>query len=189
MSVSRRWTVADLDEIEPKEGERYEVIDGKLFVTHAPSWRHQYPASQLHTAIQNWSDATGVGTTLEVPGLVFSAEAGVIPDLVWVSWERLWAAEDSAGHFTLAPELVVEVLSPGSENERRDRQAKLSLYTRVGVDEYWIVNWQRREIDVYRRVARTLELATTLVGDAVLESPLLPGFSVAIARIWPPVHP
>lgn len=186
MSVSRRWTVADLERIEPVEGERYEVIDGELYVTHAPSWRHQHAGSQLNTALQNWSNETQRGTTLQVPGLVFSQESGVIPDVVWSSWERLRAAEDRAGHFTLAPELVVEIVSPGSENERRDRETKLALYSREGVEEYWIVDWQRRTVDVYRRAGDALELVQTLAGDDALESPLLPGFRLQIARIWPP---
>jgi Uma2 family endonuclease len=188
MSVSRRWTVADLEQIEPKETERYEIIDGELVVTHAPSWRHQFPCSQLNTALEIWSGETGRGTTFQVPGLVFSQEDAVIPDIVWSSWDRLWAAEDRAGHFTLAPELVVEIVSPGSENERRDRQTKLALYSRRGVDEYWIVDWQRRTVDVYRRATGGLELVQTLGGDDILESPLLPGFRLELARIWPPTR-
>ena len=188
MSVSRRWTVADLEQIEPVDGMRYEVIDGELYVTHAPSWRHQHTASQLNTALQNWSTETQRGTTLQAPGLVFSAESGVIPDVVWSSWDRLWAAEDRAGHFTLAPELVVEILSPGSENERRDRETKLALYSREGVEEYWIADPRRQAVDVYRRVGSALELVQTLTGDAVLESPRLPGFRLSVATIWPPTR-
>lgn len=51
MSVSRRWTVADLEQIEPVEGERYEVIDGEPYVRHAPSWRHQFPCSQINMSL------------------------------------------------------------------------------------------------------------------------------------------
>ena len=186
MSVSRRWTVADLDEIEPKEGERYEVIDGELFVSQAPSWRHQFPASKLNTALEAWSEETGRGTTLQVPGLVFASGDGAIPDVTWISWDRLRAAEDAAGHFTIGPELVVEVLSPGSDNVRRDREAKLSLYAAQGVDEYWIVDWQRRTVDVFRRAGEALALAQTLGGEDVLETSLLPGFSVPLPKLWPP---
>src|SRR4051794_22092366 len=104
MSISRRWTIEDLEKLEPKETERYELIDGELIVTHAPTWRHQYPISQIHIALGNWSRETGPGTTLEVPGLVFTAIDGVIPDLIWISWARLRASEDAAGHFTHGPE-------------------------------------------------------------------------------------
>jgi hypothetical protein len=46
---------------------------------------------------------------------------------------------------------TVEVLSPGLTNERRDREFKLRLYSRRGVSEYWIVNWQERRLEIYRR--------------------------------------
>jgi Uma2 family endonuclease len=186
MSVSRRYTIADLEQIEPVEGERYEIIDGDLYVTHAPSWRHQFSCIQISTALQIWSGETQRGTTLQVPGVIFSQESGVIPDVAWLSWDRLRAAEDRAGHFTLAPELVVEVVSPGSENERRDRQTKLALYSREGVEEYWIVDQQHRTVDVYRRAGESLGLVQSLAGDDALETLLLPGFRLEIARIWPP---
>jgi len=70
----------------------------------------------------------------------FSESDNVIPDVVWASNERLERLLDEAGHLTAAPELVVEVLSPGKKNERRDREAKLKLYSVQGVHEYWIVN-------------------------------------------------
>ena len=69
MSVSRRYRIADSEQIEPVEGKRYEIIDGEPYVTHAPSWRHQYPCSQINTALGNWSSETQLGTTLQVPGV------------------------------------------------------------------------------------------------------------------------
>ncbi len=59
--------------------------------------------------------------------------------MVWASNERLTALLDDAGHLTAAPELIVEVLSSGAENIRRDREAKLKLYSSRGVREYGIV--------------------------------------------------
>lgn len=61
----------------------------------------------------------------------FSDSDNVAPDVVWVSYERLAQIQDEAGHFRGAPELVVEVLSLGKENE--DRAAKLKLYSVQGV--------------------------------------------------------
>jgi Uma2 family endonuclease len=86
----------------------------------------------------------------------------------------------------LDSELVIEVISPGRENERRDREKKLALYSREGVDEYWIVDWRQRTIDVYRRSGDALLIFETYAADGVLETSLLPGFRLEIARIWPP---
>ena len=187
MSITRRYTIADLEQITPRNGERLELIDGELFVSHAPSWEHQRAATTICTALDIWSDGTGLGTTLQAPGIVYSAESGVIPDVVWISWDRLRMVRDSAGHFTRSPELVVEVMSPGADNMRRDRETKLGLYAREGVREYWIVNLLSQSVDIFRHDGDRLVLVQTAGGDEVLESPdLLPGFQMPVARIWPP---
>ena len=61
----------------------------------------------------------------------------------------------------------------------------LALYARQGVDEYWIVDWQQRTLEVYRRTGEGLALALTLGGHDVLETPLLPGSGAPLPRIWP----
>ena len=105
------------------------------------------------------------------------------PALAWISNERLKGALEADGKLHDAPELVVEVLSPGSANERRDREAKLQLYSRRGVTEYWIVDWMLRCIDVYRRDQAQLHHIATLGEDDSVESPLLPGFSCSVASL------
>jgi Uma2 family endonuclease len=185
VSVQRRYTSRDLDLLPDIEGVRYEIIDGELFVSHSPHADHQYACAVATFALHGWSRQSGLGRTLVGPGLVFSEDDDVIPDVVWSSWERLTSL-DEAGHFRAAPDLVVEVLSPGPANERRDLQAKLVLYTRQGVKEYWIVDWRGHTVRVYRRSARTLELATTLVDGETLTSPLLPDFSLAVPELWEP---
>ena len=72
---------------------------------------------------------------------------------------------------------MVEVLSPGDLNEQRDQEVKLKLYSRYGVQEYWIVNWQLKTLEIYRRAEAQLQLVGTLLVDDTLSSPLLPGFS------------
>ena len=127
-----RWTIYDLDALFENEGVRREIIDGKLFVTRAPHWKHQQIIARLTKALENWSEQYG-GNTLPTPGIVPSQEDSVIPDLIWISNERLAAIEDEAGHFTGFPELVMEVLSAVERNIYRDKQAKLKLYSQGGV--------------------------------------------------------
>ncbi len=179
------WTTADLD-VMPDDGgwKRYEIITGELFVTRAPHIRHQSAAGRIHVCLDNWSDETGIGRSFEVPGIVFTPTDAVIPDVVWVSNERLANGIDQSGHFTIAPELVVEILSAGENNKHRDKSVKLKLYSQHGVQEYWIVNWQLKTLEIYRRTDAQLQIvATLLVGDT-LTSPLLPGFSVLLDRLF-----
>ena len=82
--------------------------------------------------------------------------------------------------------LVVEVLSPGARNEARDRHAKLGLYSRQGVLEYWIVDWRARAVEVYRRDGDGLRLTVRLSGNDVLTTPLLDGFACPLSELWAP---
>lgn len=178
-----RWTVADL-ELLPDNGNRYEIIDGELFVTRAPHWKHQQVSGRIFARLDTWSVESNRGQAAVVPGVLFSDADNVIPDVVWVSSERLNILLDPAGHLNGAPELVIEVLSPGAENERRDRELKLKLYSVRGVQEYWIVNWQVQQVEVYRRGQAVLKLAATLLGTDTLTSPLLPGFACAVGSLF-----
>lgn len=179
-----RWTTSDLDLLPYKEGERYEIIDGELYVSKQPHWRHQYICSQLATELNAWSKKTGLGQANFAPGVIFSEDSDVAPDLIWISNERLNATLDKAGHLHTAPELIIEVLSPGSANQRRDREIKLGLYSRSGVQEYWIVDWQARQIEVYRRKDVELEKLATLAEMDTLESELLPGFACRLVDLF-----
>ena len=186
MSISARFTSKDLERLPDIAGIRYEIVDGDLFASKQPHWHHQYASDGAVRALQDWNDRTGLGVAMSVPGLVFAEDNDVIPDVVWISRARLAAVVDAAGHLTAAPELVVEVLSPGRENERRDREVKLGLYARQGVQEYWIVDWQRRSVEVFRRVEADLVRVATLTGEDVLNTPLLPSFSLPVLGLWAP---
>jgi Uma2 family endonuclease len=177
------WTTADL-ELLPESSNRYEIIDGELFVTRAPHWGHQKASTRITSRLDDWSVATGLGEAVQAPGLIFSDADNVIPDLVWISQERLANGLDTSGHLIVAPELVVEVLSAGAENERRDREAKLKLYSVRGVQEYWIINWRSSQVEVYRRQKAILTLVCTLFPGDELTSTLLPGFACVIDRLF-----
>lgn len=178
-----RWTTADLA-LFPDNGNRYEIIDGELFVTRAPHWKHQKACARIIAAIESWSETTGLGEAVPAPGIIFSDADNVIPDVVWASHERLAVLLDEAGHLTSAPELVVEVLSPGDANEKRDRELKLKLYSSRGVQEYWIIDWRKQQVEVYRRKQAILQLVATLFPSDKLNSPLLPGFVLSVSRLF-----
>ena len=178
-----RWTVADLD-LFPDDSLRREIVDGELFVSTAPHYEHQMTCTECATALGNWNHQTRLGHVIVAPGLIFGDADAVIPDVIWVSRERWALIARETGHLHGAPELVVEVLSPGATNERRDREAKLKLYSTQGVDEYWIVDWRAQTVAVYRRQQAQLRLEATLRRDDTLTSPLLPGFTLAVAQLF-----
>jgi Uma2 family endonuclease len=134
--------------------------------------------------LEAWSVQTGAGEANLAPGVIFADDDDVAPDVVWISHTRRTTALGPDGHLHAAPELVIEVLSPGGTNERRDREAKLKLYSRRGVLEYWIVDWRTQQVEIYRRADLALHLVATLHSTDRLTSPLLPGFVCEIATLF-----
>lgn len=181
--TSTRWTSADLEAF-PTNGMRYEIIDGALHVSQQPAWHHQLACLRLGRYLDEWNEQSGAGVANLAPGLIFADDDDVAPDVVWISRDRLTTALRADEKLHAAPELVVEVLSPGSSNEHRDRAAKRALYARRGVHEYWIVDWRQRQVEVYRREQATRTVVATLYATDTLETPLLPGFSCTVGRLF-----
>lgn len=182
MDTALRWTSADLANF-PEDGKRREIIDGELFVSTQPHFYHQVFCGRLSGALDTWGAPTGAGLAAVAPGLIFADNDDVAPDVTWASRERL-ARILEGDKLRAAPELVVEVLSPGRKNILRDRETKLKLYARRGVDEYWIADWPRHAIEVYRRDGAFLVPVATLGPGATLTSPLLPGFALPLDRLF-----
>lgn len=132
----------------PDDGNRYEAIEGDLYVTAAPSVSHQRVSLALTVALHRILVEGGHGELLEAPvGVEFPATGeGVQPDLLFVSGTRrkIIGSDWIRG----APDLVVEILSPSTET--RDRGMKLKLYRRQGVPRYWIVDPDAGTVEVWR---------------------------------------
>jgi Uma2 family endonuclease len=182
-TTALRFTAADLDAF-PEDGKRYEIIDGELYVSKQPHFYHQLVCTRAWSKLQLWSDRSGDGVAVVAPGIIFAEDDDVAPDVAWASSRRLAITLRDDGKFHAAPELIVEVLSPGAVNEKRDREAKLKLYSRRGVDEYWIIDWQRRSMEVFRRKNARLVLFATLTESDTLTTPLLSGFACPVSELF-----
>jgi Uma2 family endonuclease len=168
-------TVDDLEAM-PEDGNRYEVIEGELFVSCAPGLTHQIVTSNIIHILRDYLDEHPLGAIVPTPGLIFDRYSGVIPDLVFYTHQR--GAEIIAREkLNAAPELVIEILSPGRPNIERDRVAKFQLYGKYGVQEYWIVDIDQRAVEISRTQGSTLALDAILTADNLVTSPLLPGFT------------
>lgn len=183
METLPKLTSADLGLL-PEDGKLYELIEGELYVSRQPSWDHQYSCVRLGRFLDEWNEQTGLGVVNAAPGVIFAEDDDVAPDLVWISHGKLSAALGEDRKLHSAPELIIEVLSPGSSNQQRDRQAKLKLYSRRGVLEYWIVNGQEHEVEVYRYDGTSLRFCATFQSEDLLQSTLLPGFSCHVSKLF-----
>ena len=176
-------TIADLEAMPDDDGNRYELIEGELYVSCAPGLTHQIVSDNIIHLLRSYLDNHPIGIAVTTVGLILSDYDGVIPDIVFfrhedydrlVSNERLYSA----------PELVVEILSPGSANIKRDRIAKHKLYGKHGVKEYWLIDCDQRTVEIYQLQNNVLELHEKLTHQDRLTSPILPDFACTADEIF-----
>ena len=141
----RDWTVDEVRAL-PDDGNRYEVIDGELFVTPAPSWLHQQAAMEFLFLVRPYAHRCALDCYIAPAEVAFSPRRSVEPDLFVVP--RMDGRR--ATHFEEVQRLVlaVEVISPSSA--RADRYRKRHLYQSEDVPEYWIVDPDARFVERWR---------------------------------------
>lgn len=165
----------------PDDGRIYEIIGGELFVTPAPAVRHQWTSAELFGHLWSYLRQRSLGRIFAAPtGVRLSDEDVVEPDLVVVLAEG--AARIGEQVIEGAPDLVVEILSPGSA--RRDLDFKRELYARHGVREYWIVDPETASVEALRLEAGGYSRAGLHRRGDALRSPLLDGLEIALAEIF-----
>lgn len=149
VSSEKPLLTVDYLETLPDDNNRYELIAGELFVSCAPGLPHQLVLQRLQVSLVNFLETNPIGIVAPGAGAVFSDYDSVIPDLVFVRNER-WDKIVANERFVAAPNLVIEVLSAGNQNRKRDLEAKRKLYARFGVEEYWIVDRENRCLMIFR---------------------------------------
>jgi len=179
-NIKPLMTIADLEAM-PDDGNRYELIEGELFVSCAPGLTHQRVLRNILFLVNLYLRENPIGEVISTPGLILSEFSGVIPDLVFFTRE-MGKQIISGERLVAAPAIVVEILSPGSENTRRDRVAKRQLYAKHGVAEYWIVDFSNRTVEVLTGEALAIE--RRLKGEDLLTSTCLPGFSTSTDAVF-----
>ncbi|HEY0544072.1 MAG TPA: Uma2 family endonuclease [Pyrinomonadaceae bacterium] len=175
-------TIADL-EVMPDDENRYELMEGEIIVSRALGLTHQRILTNLLLIIGNYLAQHPLGEAFATPGVIFDEYNSVIPDIAFVSRERI-ALIASGERITGAPELMIEIVSPGSENARRDRVVKRQVYGKHGVQEYWVIDPENRTLKVYRLQQKSLELFATLADQNEVASPLLPHLSFPAIKIF-----
>jgi Uma2 family endonuclease len=168
----------------PDDGKRHELIDGEHYVTPSPNTKHQRVSGNLYFLIRAWLETHPIGHVSYAPfDVVFTRFDVVEPDLLYLSNGR-FSEVVTAQHVTGAPDIVIEIGSPGTR--KRDETIKRHLYEREGVAEYWVIDPELDVVRVYRRdgptFARPMELSRE-AGD-VLTTPHLSGLEIALARVF-----
>jgi len=181
-----KLTYDDLVAMFPEgDGLRHELIAGEHFVTPSPTNRHQELSIRLTLSIgAHLEEHSEQGKLYAAPFDVIMTPYDVVePDLLVVLGDQLHILTEA--NVKGAPGLVVEILSPGTR--KRDQTLKRNLFNRQGVREYWIVDPESNQIEVYRRVADgSFPLQATITSGAgmLLTTHLLPGWSLSVDHLF-----
>ena len=159
IATSHDWTVARLHAL-PDDGNRYEIIDGVLHVTPSPTSGHQWVLQELFLRLLPYARAIGLDVMMSPADIQYSELTVVQPDLFAFRNPTGTAPRSWADVQPLL--LAVEVVSPSSR--RRDLGVKRRLFQAEGVQEYWVVDSARREIE---RSTPESELVETLTVELI----------------------
>ncbi len=189
MSMSKRripFTYEDYKSLPESMEKRYELMDGDLFMVPAPTTRHQRVSQNIEYILVGYARRTQRGQVLDSPVDVVlgkGAEREIVqPDILFVATER--AAIITRAEVAGCPDLVIEVLSPGTEE--RDNHYKKTLYARYGAEEYWIVDPEGNTLQRYVRGADGFAAPIFITAVETFSSPLLPGLVLECREIFAP---
>ena len=166
--------------------ERYELLDGDLIMVPAPNLKHQHVLGNLHYHLRQFITEHGTGRLFLAPCDVYLSDTNVVqPDLLFVSRKRKHLLSDGQ-KVQGAPDLVVEIVSPSSEDT--DRETKHELYGKHGVTEYWLVDPKAETISIHRQRGDTLASTDIFGRGETLRSPLFAGLELHLDDIFSPFY-
>lgn len=176
--VERRYTVADLEKLD--DPGRFELIDGEL-VERDMGYQASVLVGNLLTDISVYVRRNGLGyvsgpdTTVDI----FGGGNLPRPDIVFVSFSTLGDRTAFEGNLTVAPDLVVEVVS--RHDNARNINLKVERYLEAGIKLVWVAWPDTQTVGVYRTDGTVLRLTrnATLSGEDVI-----PGFEIPLSQVF-----
>lgn len=175
-SASSRWGYAEFARI-PGDRNRNEVIAGDICASPRPSPRHQRALIRVLTRLNGFVEEHALGNVFIGPiDVLFGDEDFIEPDAVFVRRERDGIITDRGVEG--APDLVIEVVSPATSHQ--DRVIKRERYAYFGVPEYWIVDYDVKQVEVYRMLQDPLR--PTIYSESFTWQPY-PGGPVLILSV------
>ena len=185
MSPKSAFTYRDYEAL-PNERRRYEIHDGELCVTPAPSFEHQIILSNLVRALMRHVPSVAPGLLLFAPLDVILSDRPdettiVQPDALYIAPDRV--ALTSRRGMEGGPTLAVEILSPSTRTI--DRVTKRRLYARYGVPYLWLIDPDARAIEAFALEHDRYVLAATAAGAEPVDLPPFTGLALVPDALWP----
>lgn len=188
ISIERReWTFEDLESF--ADDVRRELNDNTFFEMPSPTLKHQDIVLRLALFLTQWAMQHGGKAFLSPIDLVLSPTLLFVPDLCFYGREQMATGEVERDpqRLRVAPDLVVEILSPSTAS--RDRVLKFRRYAEFGVRFYWIIDPRERTLQAFQLEQKRYAVEAVL-GEADSFSPVLfPELTLQMEELLGPNQP
>jgi Uma2 family endonuclease len=165
----------------PEDTNRYEIFEGELIVTPSPTTKHQNAVFNLTLLLGQHVKENKFGKMFSAPMDVYFDEGTVVePDLLYISKDRIEIIEER--RINGAPDLLVEILSPGTAD--RDRGFKFHRYAKEGVKEYWIVDPIDKKLEIFVLDQNSFNLHGRFLNDDAVSGPMFSDLSFSLGELW-----
>ena len=180
---ARHATITDLDAI-PDDGNRYELLNGVISMADAPTYRHQLTVRAVFLLVNTWVEQHDLGDTIFAPvDIVLDDHNSLQPDILFIDTQHLTMVRNGKVYGT--PQLIVEVISPGSRS--RDSVEKAIRYAVAGATEFWLIDPELETVAVFALVGNVY-VERAAGDDGVVESTVLPGLTISASTIFATVN-
>ncbi len=179
MRLKEKHTLKDYEAL--PEGAPYQLIEGELVISPAPSFWHQKVLKRLFLRFHERVEKAGIGEVVFSPIDVYLDEENAFqPDLVVILKDSLDKITEKG--IEGAPDLVVEVLS--SSTAYYDLKEKKDVYERKGVKEYWIVDPKMEEVEVYVNEGGNFRKVSSKRKKGSVSSPLIKDLKIDLEELF-----
>lgn len=177
MGTVTKLTFQDYQQLPDREGAGYELDEGTLVMAPSPTWWHNDIRDYIANRLREFVKEHRLGRVTVETEFRLSADTARTPDVAFVTSEKFRSIETHRSPVVGAPDLAVEVISPG--NSAEDTVKKIHQYLEVGCRSVWIIypGLRRAEIHSAQGVQNLRE------SDALQEQSLLPGFSLVLVDV------
>lgn len=181
----KKITVEEFREMEFPDTDHfiYELINGILMRKASPKVPHQRVSMRLSVLFGKWIEKNQAGEFFAAPmDVFFDTYNQAQPDLFFIKNERNFIIDERDGTVMGAPDLIIEIVSPGSI--KADRIIKKELYEQFGVKEYWITDPNNRALEIYVLKENTYFLHQILEIEGKIQSTILTDFEADVKDIF-----
>jgi Uma2 family endonuclease len=184
VAIGKKMTMQEFRNMELDDDDHslYELIDGIVMRRASPKLPHQRVTRRITRHLENFLAEHPLGECYPAPTDICLDEYNlIIPDFSFVSKERSFIIENDE-YVAGVPDLIVEIISPGSV--KRDRAVKKPLYERFGVREYWLIDLPNRTVEIYAMQENAFALHAFLENEGKITSTVLTGFEMDLQDLF-----